>query len=270
MSEKDLSREEEEILSVADLTDVAPEMESEFIGSVEEEAEDDEVKMTDPEWSEYVMREFTDDELDPNGRPFVHGLRRVARKLLGPILLSHAHVVQAPQLTSGDKMSILQPATVEYTVKFLWTRLQAGQSEAYEATFTDCADVYFGNTDPDFARHASATAATRAEARCLRKALQLNHIAAEETTLVPLEDASPNGQINSTQINFVDMLCRRNDINMLKYLAAGKQKKYEKIEDVPFTIAQQMMEHLSGLQNNRSNIKPEWKGYDPNWRKARS
>lgn len=265
MDEKQLTPEEEGILSVADLADVEPE-EVAYAGKEESESESEGVCMTDPKWSEYVMREFEEDELDPNGRPFVRGLRRVARKVLGPILESRAKVIQPPQLSTGEKTALMHPATVEYTVKFLWCRLEPGMDSAYQVYFTDCADVYFGNTDPDFARHASATAATRAEARCLRKALQLKGIAAEESTLVPLEESSPTGGITPTQVTFVDILCQRNDINVLKYIGSGKHK-FEKITDVKFSVAQQMMEHLSGLQNDRTKIKPEWKGYDPNWRK---
>src|SRR5688500_6009345 len=51
---------------------------------------------TNPEWSDYVLSQLTDNEKD-NGSPRVDGLRRIATKLLGPFS-SHTEVVQAPGL----------------------------------------------------------------------------------------------------------------------------------------------------------------------------
>ena len=211
-----------------------------------------------PEWSAYVLKQFTEDEVDDKGNPFVHGLRRVARMLLGPILVSKAKVVQAPTL--GEDRS-LTPTTVEYTVRFLWCLpedLPEG-GKALEVEFSDCADVWDGNTDIEFAKYPSAMAATRAEGRCLRKALRIRQIAAEESN-VSFEQVV-NGKISPSQANFIDLICQRCNINVLRYIGSW-QGKYEKVEDIPYNTAAKMVEHLSGLQNKQESIPEGMRGYE--------
>jgi hypothetical protein len=225
----------------------------------------EEPRMDSPEWSPWVMRHFAEDELDRDGNPMVHGLRRVARLLLGPVLYSGAHVCQAPSYAPGfEKLGILQPAVVSYTVKILMRRPD-DLVEPYEVTFEDAADVYFGNTDPDYAKHPTATASTKAEARCLRKALQLRNVSAEEKTLVPTFEAAQDGMIIPTQINFLNVLCHRNNINLMKFVNMGKTK-YNRVEDIPYGTAALMVEHLSGFQNDPTKVPDAIRGYDKNWR----
>lgn len=233
--------------------------------AAEDEADEDErPDMADHSWSDYVMRQFQEDELNADGNPLVHGLRRVARKLLGPIVFSGADPFQAPTFLPGlERVGILTPAVVSYTVEIMMTDPEHG---TYKATFRDVADCYFGNTDPDYARHASATAATKAEARCLRKALQLRNVSAEETTKVTFDTAAMDGKIVPEQVNFINVLASRNDVNVVKYINAGKQK-FESIYDVPYGVAAKMVEHLSGLQN-KGAVPEELRGYDRDWRKA--
>jgi len=226
--------------------------------------------MTDPAWSDYVLSKFQPDEVDNEGNPFVAGLRRVARLLLGPIIESTCQVITAPHVlvdeVSGGKLSV---ATVVYKLKFLWCRpedLAEGQG-AIKVKFSDVADVFYGNTELEFARYPCSTAATRAEARCLRKALQLQRvIAAEEKTKVPLEESGVNGVIAPSQVQFIVALCKRCDISVLGYINAGS-RKYKSIDDVPHGTAAKMIQHLSSLQNDPTKIPDDVKGYDPNWKK---
>jgi hypothetical protein len=133
---------------------------------------------------DFVMRQFAEDELDPNGRPAGPRPAAGGRLLLGPILRVSNRVVQAPSLLPGWRSSACCSRPWSSTrSEILMCRLEQGMDKApTRSTFTDAADCYFGNTDPDYARHLTATAATKAEARCLRKALQLKGIAAEEKT----------------------------------------------------------------------------------------
>ncbi len=252
---------ESSLSSVADLQD--DEALSKKLG------ERSEPSMTDPKWSDFVVGHFVDGETDKEGNPFVAGLRRVARLLLGPILVSKASVVQAPSIIPGS-LRDLQVATVEYNITIMWCRDLENGLEAYPVEFCDVADVYVGNTDPEYARYASATAATRAEARCLRKALMLQRVvAAEEKTKVPLEDSGISGIISTTQINFIDTLCKRCSIDVMKFVRSGKIK-YEYIQDIPFKEAAKMVEHLSKLQREPALVSKEIKGYKKDWRNDES
>lgn len=272
--DKTLTAEEEAALgtdfeAAEDLEDdrPAPPARKRKVVSAPADAGPAEPRMTDPDWPAFVMRHFAEDELDREGNPLVHGLRRVARLLLGPILESRAIPVQAPQYVPGlEKVGVLQPTTVAYRVKILMCRDVPEGMGAYEVPFEDLADVYFGNTDEDFARHPSASASTKAEARCYRKALQLRGIAAEEKTVVPAFESAQDGLITHGQVNFLWRLCQRNDINLMKYVNLGK-KKYETVYEVPSGTATAMIEHLSELQRDPTKVPAGVKGYDDSWKK---
>lgn len=218
--------------------------------------------ISSPQWSEYVLSKFEDSETDEDGNPFVHGLRRVSRLVLGKLLVSKSRVLQAPMyliLKDIGGQGAIQAAVVEHT---LVIRDEDGDS----VEFTDAADVYVGNVDPEFARYATATAATRAEARAYRKALQLAKVvAAEEKTIVPFEESSANGLISPTHINFIDVLCNRNGIDVMKLINSGK-KQYDRIEDIAWADAEKMSEYLSNLAKDKSKIPAEIKGYKQGWR----
>lgn len=228
----------------------------------------EEPEMTDPRWSDFVLLQLQDNEKDAEGHPKVNGLRRVAQLLIGPIIKSEAKVVQAPDYIPNcpDRFGIMCPAVVEHTIVVLnVNRLPDGVVSPYEMKFTEVGDVHKGNCDIDFLRHASSTASTKAESRALRKLLLLNNvISSEETTLVPIEESAIDGNITPTQINFIKTLCIRNDINVMKYINAGKEK-YKQIIDIPHGTAIKMVEHLSGLFNDQKKIDPSIKGYDPKW-----
>lgn len=229
------------------------------------------IKMGDPAWSDYVLGHFEKHELSEDGNPYVTGLRRVARLLLGPIVISNARVITPPRMETDDLAGKLSCVTVEYLLRILWTRLEHDEgligAAAFPVEFQEVADVYFGNTKPEFAIHPSAMAATRAEGRCLRKALQLQKvIAAEEETKVTPSESGMTGEINATQINFIDCLCRRLKISVNAFINSGAGR-YDSIDDVPYAIAEKMVRRLSGYQNEQDKIPDAVKGYDPNWRK---
>lgn len=270
MEDKSLTDEEAAALtadleSAEDLDDAGPARPTRGRKVLDAPAEA-EPRMTSPEWPAWVMKHFAEDELDKDGHPLVTGLRRVSRLLLGPVLESSALPFQAPQYVPGlEKVGVLQPTTVGYRVRILMCRTEDVNLPAYEVTFQDVADVYFGNTDEEFARHASASASTKAEARCLRKALQLKGVAAEEKTVVPAFEAAQDGKIQPNQVNFITQLCRRNDINVTKFVNMGRSK-YESLFDVPCGTAAKMIEHLSELQRDPGKVPAGVKGYDDKWR----
>src|SRR5688500_7434881 len=69
-------------------------------------------RMEDPEWTDWVMAQFEPEELD-EGLPKVDGLRRLVRKLIGPILKGKAEGRQYPTIDNEQR------ATVEYTLVVL-------------------------------------------------------------------------------------------------------------------------------------------------------
>lgn len=218
------------------------------------------IKPTDPEWNEYVLSHFQQDEL-VDGNPTVDGLRRVTEMLLGQIVVGKATVIQSPSPENDGR------CVVSYNVQI---RDKSNLENPYDAVEqTSIADCFAGNCDPRFAVFASAVAETRAEGRALRKLLRLRKvIAAEEAGLVPSEENGINGKITPTQISFIETLCKRNDINVPVYLGDSKSFSFNgKLEDVPYRSAVAIISHLSEMQRTNSSISPKYKGYNPSWRK---
>ncbi len=211
----------------------------------------------DPEWHDYVMKQFKEDEVF-KGNPTVDGLRRVAEQLVGEIIESNAEVVEPVRFADNGRLS---PVTIKYHIKIL---SKLTDKILY---YSEVADVFDGNTMPDYARHATSVAATRAEGRALRKLLKLRKIVcAEEADAPKLEESTMYDKIREDQINFIDVLCKQNDINVNKYVNSGS-KKYKNIYEVPLNNAAGMLQYLSQLQTNHETIKEELKGYDAEWKK---
>lgn len=210
-------------------------------------------KITDRDWNEYVLSHFGPDEL-ADGNPTVDGLRRVAELLLGPIVVGEAKVIQSPNPQNDSR------CVVEYTCTI--------KTNYGDITQRSAADCYPGNCDHRFAVYSSAIAETRAEGRSLRKLLKLRKvIAAEEAGLVPLEETGVNGKITPTQMNFIETLCKRNDINVVAYLGGAKDFNFNgKLEEIPYKSAVAVISHLSEMQRQQSSINVKFKGYNPNWR----
>ena len=260
----------DDIVDVASLEDEDEQSVLAGKGEVEENEEPIEPLITDTSWPQFVMKHFDPSELDEENHPKVAGLRRVGRLLLGPILKSGIVSYTPPKTdTKIADQRVYDPTVVVYEIVILWSKDIPDGHAAYQVSYSDIADVYSGNTDAEYCRFASSTAATRAEARCWRKALLLNNIvSAEEVTKVPLQDSGTTGFITSSQINFLDSICSRCDIDVMKYINCGNKTKYKTIEDIPFKEAQLMIEFLSKVQNGVKIAPDGISGYKKNWKKG--
>jgi hypothetical protein len=219
------------------------------------------------EWNDFVMSKFEKSEMI-DGNPLVHGLRRVAENLLGDIIAS-----RPTQVIASDDPNGPGRATVAFEVVFDW--MNSGQIR----TYGDIADVWHGNTDDLFCAHPAATAGTKAEARCLRKALKIRAVAAEEITrkkdpaaivrqsikVAPSDgDWQEKDSITMPQINFIDGKCKQLDINVTEFINHGKET-YESINDVTKMTASKMLKTLNEYQNGSLDTPDSIKGYK-NWR----
>ena len=172
--------------------------------SVKDVIEDGSPLPTDPKWNDYVLSLFEENELFDK-MPLTNGLRRVAELLMGRIVFSGPSQVFPPQ--SGNEIG---RSTVVWKIQF-----EDG------STFCDVADSWEGNTDDMFCVYSTATAATRAEGRALRKALRLRVVAAEEVTKkdtakiaqdiskkkgldVSSSEYDSSGTMTGPQANFID------------------------------------------------------------------
>lgn len=209
-----------------------------------------------PEWTPFIMKQFLDDEIY-DGAPTVDGLRRLTHLHIGEIIQSTSRVVQAPSNQNGYN------ACVEHhiTIRLVYCDKQ----------YSGVADVDLRNTNPEFARFASATAETRAEARALRKALRLRHIVtAEELTDVPIEESGADGFITSGQINLINYICNRCNINAMELIKLSKKKHgyneaWGNIKKIPYAAAQKIYADLNEFQRKPNSVPPEIIGYQAGW-----
>lgn len=234
-------------------------MRAEATATIEESRDATGPRMTDPEWTDWLMGQLTDREKDENGNPRVTGLRRLARLHLGTIVGSiPGHFIGAEE-DNGFR------ATSSHIVSIAW-----GGNRDDIRVFGGIADTYSGNTDPEYCRHAAATAETKAEARAYRRALALeNVVAAEELTNVPVTEAGVDGLIVPSQERGIDTLCKRLDINVSKFINSGSSgKHYKHVAHVPYKTAQVMIEQLNKYQQKMHLIPEPLKGYDETWKRG--
>ena len=219
---------------------------------------------TSPEWNEYVLSLFDDSELY-DGRPLCHGLRRVAELLMGRIVSSKPTQVFAP--TGGDEIG---RATVIWEIIF-----EDG------SLFSDVADCWEGNTDDAFCVFNTATAATRAEGRALRKALRIKTVAAEEMTNKNTASIvrsisqtkameTTEGEYNDSermtdkQENFLDVKCGQVNVNVEKMFkevfGLNVKRKITKGQ------ASDAIKKVNLYQQEEESIPDSIVGYSSDWR----
>lgn len=216
-------------------------------------------KLTDPEWNDYVLNQLLPDEKDADGNPKVHGLRRLVEEILGEVV----HSAPGDHFEGATQANGMR-ATVSHIVKIAWN---CNRDDI--RTFGSVADCYAGNTDEEYARHAAATADTKAEARALRKALRLKKVASEEMTSVPVTESGLGQYIVPSQERGINKLCRDMDINVTAFINSGPSGyQYKNFNQIRYTTAQQMLERLNLYLQKMANIPAEIRGYDPNWKEA--
>jgi hypothetical protein len=218
-------------------------------------------EITDPEWNDYVISLFQDNEL-MDGMPLAAGLRRVAELVLGPIVFSGPVQVFPPANDNAHGR-----ATVVFKVEF-----KSGMC------YSEVADCWEGNTDDAFCAYAVATASTRAEARALRKALRLRAVAAEEitkkNTAQIVRDISKSqgtdktggeyedsARMSDAQANFISVKCRQLNVNAKTLIGEVLKVKGK----VTKKKASEAIEVLNKYQREPVNIPSSVLGYVEEW-----
>jgi hypothetical protein len=227
-----------------------------------EVAEEEGPSQLSPEWHDYVMTKFTSSELiEINGDkyPNCYGLRRVVELLIGKIIDSRpVNMIISPDSTSNN------PGRVTVVYEIVVRSHETGETIRYG----DIAEVFSINTDDLFMAYPGATAATRAEGRCLRKLLKVRCVAAEELTrnkdvgkaVRDMIKTSPtNGSyqeedpISGAQTTLLTNKCKEMNIDVLKFINIG-EKTYTKLNDVSKKTAINMIKLLNDYQNNSKPI----------------
>ena len=220
--------------------------------------------INDLEWSDHVLGLLSEDE-KIDGNPTVDGLRRIFEIALNcTVLESTTNVIQAPD-PSNEKR-----ATVTHTLRYILKEEVGSEVDLSLKTraVTGAADVYYGNCDKVYRNHPVAVAETRAEGRALRRALKLRKVVAAEelaSTDEDTPDAFSVNKISSNQINFIDQMAKRLNVNVVSLLASLGIVA-NNINEVSHEDAVNVIRELSKLQQNLDNIQSEIIGYEASWR----
>ncbi len=214
-------------------------------------------------WQEYVMQQFKDTELD-NDAPKCDGCRRVCEIVLGNIINSTLPRSTPPSTTNNGTATVV--ARVEVLVH--------NDSHPLHGQIIVCeeiADVNKDNCDHPYHKHASATAATRAEGRALRKLLRLSGIITAEEASERAEttdgdcDWEVDEPISDSQISALNMMCERMNLNVMDFVNSGR-RSYDAIEMVNKSTGQRMLRELNKLQRQTKERPPNVGTYVSTWK----
>lgn len=219
------------------------------------------VSPNDHGWTDYVLSLLNDDE-KIKGNPTTDGLRRIFEIAMDCVVIdSISEVCQSPEPNNGMR------ATVVHSLTYVLNNSEV-LPEIKTRTVNGAADVYWGNCDKIYRNHPVAVAETRAEGRALRRALRLRKVVAAEELAEDIDDhpdADTVGKISDNQINFIDVLSKRLDINPLSLiLNTGFEDK--NIRNLQHSDAVSIIRQLSDYQQNIDNIPETIKGYTEQWR----
>lgn len=218
------------------------------------------VSIGDVEWTDFVLQQLSDDE-KIQGNPTTDGLRRVFEKVMNCVVIqSDSTVVQSPEPSNEKRASVVHSIS--------WYDLNESLNESCRIrTVSGAADVYWGNCDKIYRNHPVAVAETRAEGRALRRAMRLRKVVAAEELSENIED-DINGdsvtKITNNQINFIDVLAKRLDINVLELLKTLSIDN-SNIKNILHNDALTVIRELSSYQQKNDDIPESVKGYVNNW-----
>jgi hypothetical protein len=215
------------------------------------------------EWNDYVLGLLSEDE-KIDGNPTTDGLRRIFEIALNCIVVeSVSTVVQSPDPNNEKR------ATVVHSIGYV-LKSDDGVSPDLnlKKVVSGAADVYWGNCDKVYRNHPVAVAETRAEGRALRRGLKLRKVVAAEEIAKEIDDNIDGNSVNNistNQINFIDVLSKRLNINVRSLLALMNIEA-NNINMVTHESAVAVVRELSKFQQNLDQIPKSIIGYDSEWR----
>lgn len=214
-------------------------------------------KISDLGWTDYVLEFLSDDEKIA-GNPTTDGLRRIFETVLDCVVISSTtQVVQSPDPNNEKRATVVHSLT--YSLK-----TPVSQDPGLNILTVDgAADVYWGNCDKVYRNHPVAVAETRAEGRALRRALRLRKVVAAEEVAKDIEDhpdMNTVSLISNQQINFIDVLSKRLNINV-NHLLEQNSLKVDNIYSLSHENAVDIIRMLSKYQQDITSIPENILGY---------
>jgi len=212
--------------------------------------------ISDIEWTDHVLSMLSDDE-KIQGNPTTDGLRRIFEKVLNcEVIGAETVIVQAPDPNNEKRATAIH--TISYTTN----------ENNITKKISGAADVYWGNCDKIYRNHPVAVAETRAEGRALRRALKLRKVVAAEEIVDSIEDHPDQNSVNkitNNQINFIDVIGQRLNINVSKLLEENSLDS-KNIYNISHQDAVGIIRSLSKFQQDMTLISDNIVGYNSEWK----
>jgi hypothetical protein len=219
------------------------------------------LSQSDLGWTDHVLSMLSDDE-KIKGNPTTDGLRRIFEKALNCVVIgATTNIVQSPEPNNEKRATAIHSLTYVLLTNDL-------PEYAKTRSVDGSADVYWGNCDKVYRNHPVAVAETRAEGRALRRALKLRKVVAAEELAEDTEDhpdANSVNKITNNQINFIDVIAQRLNINVSKLLET-KGMDHKNIYNMSHEDAVDTIRLLSKYQQNVSEIPTDTLGYNNEWK----
>ena len=220
------------------------------------------VTPNDLDWTDHVLGLLSEDE-KISGNPTTDGLRRIFEKALNcRVLASVSNVVQTPEPNNEKR------ATVVHSITYFLNEGSREQPELNTVTINGAADVFWGNCDKVYRNYPVAVAETRAEGRALRRALKLRKVVAAEEIAAEIDDHPDQNtvsKISNNQINFIDVMSKRLNINVSKLLEKDNLDK-NNVYGLNHEDAIGIIRQLSKYQQDMSGISDDLLGYTNEWK----
>jgi hypothetical protein len=221
------------------------------------------VGINDLEWNDFVLGLLANDE-KIDGNPTTDGLRRIFEIALNcTVVESVSQVVQSPDPNNEKR------ATVVHSIGYILNGdTSTGANLNTKRVVSGAADVYWGNCDKIYRNHPVAVAETRAEGRALRRGLKLRKVVAAEEISKEIEDNPDQdtvSKISPNQINFIDILAKRLNINV-GAIIVDLGLDPTNIYNMSHENAVNVLRELSRHQQDLGAIPPKLLGYEPSWR----
>jgi hypothetical protein len=214
----------------------------------------------DLEWTDYVLSLLSDDEKIA-GNPTTDGLRRIFEIALSCTVISaESTVIQCPSPDNEKR------ATVSHRLTYVLND-DSVSPLIKERVVSGAADVYWGNCDKVYRNHPVAVAETRAEGRALRRALKLRKVVAAEELAKDIEDHPDHDtvtKITNNQLNFIDVLGKRLNINISKLLEKLDIEN-NNVYNIGYSDAVNLIKTLNEYQQ-QNNISEDILNYESNWK----
>lgn len=220
-------------------------------------APQEEIQRGSEPWTQSILDMLLEEELI-EGRPKVEGLRRIFPEVMGPILSCECTVIDSPKESNNDR------ATCQCRIEYLDLDLSDRFEQPMKIVVQDVADSYYGNSEFPFSRHLTATAATMAEGRCLRKALRLSILTEEESNMpdnddvkAQQDDIDDKTPAKDNQKMAINRIAERANINVVKLLKSLDSVNTNEIENISSREAKVILRVLNRYQGDVSSIPAE-------------